>query len=439
LPNVNYKFLTNKDGKFAWRPLELIHPAVYVSLVNLITRPENWEMIKDKLSKKDGAIYCCSIPVKSDHDKEKDVASQIKSWWLNVEQQSLAYSLEYSHLLCTDVVDCYGSLYTHAISWAIHGIPESKKCKDDKSLLGNQIDSHIRAGRYGQTNGIPQGSVLMDLLAEIVLSFVDDKINQALCKFTNFRVLRYRDDYRIFTNNDEIAEEVLKVISRELSEVGMKLVMSKTILYRNVVEGSIKKDKMEGISLPDLGESNAKTIQKQLLRLHSFGQKFPNSGALRRLVSDFKNNMSKQHEKPEDLEVQVAIATDIGFVSPSTFPAIADILSRLINLAPGSERLVLCSKVREKMKHVPYNGYSEMWLQRILHPLGVPFETEDSLCKIVNGEKLDLWENKWIAGQDLRKALLPSKIVNFDLLASLSPVMDPEETTIFTEKAMLYS
>ena len=30
-PGVNYNFLANKDGKLAWRPLELIHPAIYVS------------------------------------------------------------------------------------------------------------------------------------------------------------------------------------------------------------------------------------------------------------------------------------------------------------------------------------------------------------------------------------------------------------------------
>lgn len=28
--HVNYKFLNNKDGKFAWRPFQLIHPALYV-------------------------------------------------------------------------------------------------------------------------------------------------------------------------------------------------------------------------------------------------------------------------------------------------------------------------------------------------------------------------------------------------------------------------
>jgi len=438
LPKVNYNLLTNKDGKFAWRPLELIHPAIYVSLVNVVCQPENWAIIQEILSNRSGAVDCCSIPVLSDFCQEKDVASQIKSWWINVEQRSLSYSLEFSHLLCTDVVDCYGSLYTHSIPWAIHGIEESKRKRDDESLLGNQIDFHVQAGRYGQTNGIAQGSVLMDLIAEIVLSFVDKEISNKLSQHSEFRILRYRDDYRIFTNNDVDAEEILKVISEELLPVGMKLGVSKTFLSRNVVEGSIKQDKLAGIDLQDLGDTNAKTIQKQLLRLHSFGQKFPNSGALRRLVSDFQKRIYGQTEKPDDLEVLVAIAADIAFVSPSTFPAIADILSRLIGLAPDAHKPILCTKVREKMKRVPHNGYLEMWLQRLIYPIDASFDSEEPICRIVKGESIDLWENSWIAKKGLREALCTSRIVDVDSLKALSPVMDPDETILFREKAWSY-
>ena len=43
--DVNYKLITNKDGKYAWRPFQLINPAIYVSLVHKITEKENWEVI----------------------------------------------------------------------------------------------------------------------------------------------------------------------------------------------------------------------------------------------------------------------------------------------------------------------------------------------------------------------------------------------------------
>lgn len=438
--DVNYKILTNKDGKLAWRPLELIHPALYVSLVNVICDPDNWAKIKGRFSEfEGGAVECCSVPVIS-QDDQKDAATQVENWWQRIEQKSLCYSLEFSHLLHTDVTDCYGSLYTHSISWALHGLEVGKQQKRNNDLLGNKIDSDIRAGRYGQTNGIPQGSALMDFVAELVLGFVDKQINLTLGDPTDFRILRYRDDYRIFANSDDKVEEILKVVSEQLWSVGMRLGVSKTRVDSNVVAGSIKPDKLAGIELQDLGFVNAKTIQKQLLRLHAFGQRFPNSGALRRLVSEFHTDIvSNQPDKPDDLEEQVAIATDIGFVSPATFPAVAGILSYLISLAPPKEKPQLWTKVRNKMARVPHNGYLEIWLQRVIQSgtIDLEFVSDEPICKIVKNEPSDLWENGWIASNDLKNALEVSKII-VGSLSDTKEVVQPKEIELFTRNAWAY-
>ena len=439
LPNVNYSFIANKDGRFAWRPFELMHPVIYVSLVNVICEAANWESIRARLKEfAGGVIECCSAPMMS-IDHQTDAATQIKKWWQSVEQSSLTHSLEFSHLLHTDVTDCYGSLYTHSIAWALHGLPKAKEEKTNKSLLGNKIDTHIQASRYGQTNGIAQGSVLMDFIAEIVLGYVDEQINIELAGSTDIRILRYRDDYRIFANSDERAEAILKIVSDKLRAVGMRLGVSKTFSCRNVVEGSIKPDKLAGIEHQDLGTSNAKTIQKQLLRLHSFGQRFPNSGALRRLVGEFHTNISKQTEAPDDLDVQVAIATDIAFVSPSTFPAVAGILSHLISLATSEEKMRLWTKVHEKMARVPYNGYLEIWLQRVTQPkaVGIKFESNEPICQIVNGASPQLWESSWIASEALKNSLDVSKIVIADA-GEAAEVIQPEEVELFKENAWSY-
>jgi RNA-directed DNA polymerase len=439
LPDVNYSFTANKDGKFAWRPFELIHPALYVSLVNALTDEANWNTVKARMTSfKGGVVECCSAPVVS-NDHQTDVAAQIQGWWQAVEQRSVAYSLEYRNLLHTDVTDCYGALYTHSIPWALHGLAAAKAGKNDDSLLGNVLDSHIQAGRYGQTNGISQGSVLMDFVAEIVLGFVDEMINTELGNATDVRILRYRDDYRIFSNTQERAEEVLKTISDKLRVVGMRLSVSKTIACSNVVEGSVKPDKLAGIELQDLGTSNAKTIQKQLLRLHAFGQRYPNSGALKRLVGEFHTNVAKQAEAPDDLDVQVAIATDIAYVSPSTFPAIAGILSYLISLAPIGEKSGLWTRVRDKMSRVPYNGYLEVWLQRVIKPkaLGLTFESNEPLCQIVNGQAASLWNCSWISSNALKGAIDVSKLVVSDA-SEASEVVQPEEVELFKQNAWSY-
>ena len=132
LPDVNYSLIANKDGKFSWRPFELMHPAIYVSLVNAVCAEANWALVQQRFATfAGGVVDCCSSPVVSS-DQQTDVATQIASWWQNVEQKSLTYSLEFSHLLHTDVTDCYGSLYTHSIAWALHGLKESKNSKGSK-------------------------------------------------------------------------------------------------------------------------------------------------------------------------------------------------------------------------------------------------------------------------------------------------------------------
>ena len=62
LPNVNYSFTANKDGKFAWRPFELIHPALYVSLVNALTDEANWTTVTARMTAfKGGVVECCYV------------------------------------------------------------------------------------------------------------------------------------------------------------------------------------------------------------------------------------------------------------------------------------------------------------------------------------------------------------------------------------------
>lgn len=439
LSDVNYSFVANKDGRFAWRPYELMHPAIYVSLVNLICSDDGWKLIIERMAVfEKGVVTCCSAPVLST-DHHKDQAAQVRNWWQAVEQRSIELSLEFSHVLHTDVTDCYGSLYTHSISWALHGLEVAKKAKGKGGLLGDKIDGCIRAGRYGQTNGISQGSVLMDFIAELVLGYVDELISSKLGDVKDFRILRYRDDYRIFTNSDVRAEEILKIISDQLRSVGMRLGVAKTFSNTNVVEGSIKSDKLAGIDLQDLGESNAQTIQKQLLRLHSFGRRYPNSGALRRLLGELHSKVIDKKIAPDDLTVQVAIASDIAVVSPLAFPAIAGILSHMISLAPKEDKVVLWNKVYQKMSRVPHNGYLEVWLQRVTKPkaVGIEYKSGENLCRIVNGEKVDLWNTSWISNKDLIAALDVTKIIVKDATEA-SEVMKPKEVELFNANAWQY-
>ncbi|MGL5898683.1 MAG: hypothetical protein ACRCZW_03320 [Lactobacillaceae bacterium] len=41
--SINCDIVINKDGKYDWRPVKIVHPVAYVDLVNTITSKDNWE------------------------------------------------------------------------------------------------------------------------------------------------------------------------------------------------------------------------------------------------------------------------------------------------------------------------------------------------------------------------------------------------------------
>lgn len=308
--NVNYKFYHNKDGKYAWRMFQLIHPAVYVYLVNMITSEDNWNFVKNKFNdyKRDANIICCSDLVESS-SRDKDKGAIINRWWNELEQNSIKLSLEYEYIGITDVVDCYGSIYTHSIAWALHGRNSAKGNKEDMTLLGNKIDKTIRNMCYGQTNGIPQGSTLMDFIAEIVLGYGDTLISNRLEEenINNYKILRYRDDYRVFSNNRDELNEILKIISEELATLNMRLNTQKTLTSDDVISNSIKRDKLETI---DFKYDDDISLQKNLLQIRNFSLQFPNSGRVITLLNNiYKNEIENKENKPFDNRAIISIIT----------------------------------------------------------------------------------------------------------------------------------
>lgn len=101
--------LSNKDGRHAWRPFQIIHPVLYVSLVNTLT--SRWVDIENRFAKFAGSsdINCCSIPLQSTA-RRKDKAIQIMNWWREIEQESPNLALEFNLTYHVDVADCYATV-----------------------------------------------------------------------------------------------------------------------------------------------------------------------------------------------------------------------------------------------------------------------------------------------------------------------------------------
>ena len=432
LDDVNHRIMNSKDGRYAWRPLEIIHPVLYVSLVSVITESSQWKVICDRFHHFgcNGKIECMSLPIESLSD-EKDVAEQIRHWWENVEQRSIELSLDYEFLIQTDIVDCYAAIYTHSIAWALHDKETAKRKRDGNTLIGNVIDNHIQDMRYGQTNGIPQGSALMDLIGEMVLGYADTKLAEEIDRqnVRDYHILRYRDDYRIFVNNPYDGERILKCLTEVMIDLGLKLGREKTSASSDVIASSIKTDKI-GWMLRKQWDNN---LQKHLLIIHNHSVEYPNSGSVRVAMDEYFRRLDNI-ENVASVMPLIAIVVDIAYRNPSTYPLSAAVLSKLLDFLDTIDaKIVAIKRIQRKFSQIPNTGYMDLWLQRISYPYAPDIEFDELLCKLVQQHPgADLWNSDWIAEQQLRRAIDSNDFINEEKLNNISPVMSHEEVALFT-------
>ena len=82
----------------------------------------------------------------------------------------------------------------------------------------------------------------MDFVAEILLGYADTQLTEKIDyqKITDYQILRYRDDYRIFVNSTQEGDRILKCLTEVMMDLGLQLSSAKTNLSSEVVQSSIK-------------------------------------------------------------------------------------------------------------------------------------------------------------------------------------------------------
>lgn len=448
IDDVNYVIINNKDGRHAWRPFSIIHPILYVHLVNLITQNAAWQEIQNLFSKSSACshIECSSIPT-IPNSKNTQKKTQILNWWENFEQKSLQLSLEFSTLLKTDIADCYNSIYTHSISWAFQGRQSAKierRKKNRKKSLGDQIDQIIESMQCGQTKGIPQGSVLMDFVAEMILASIDIDLETKLQNIGDYKILRYRDDYRIFTNEVGLAELILKELGEILMTYGLSLNSKKTKLANDLIADSLKEEKLDflnsSLNLQLLRFEDSfrdknnvrKNEQKLLMSIYSYTKNFSNSGQLKRILKDFYAYLPKKKELSQAYAM-LGIIVAIAYHNPTVYPHCAAIISKIINGLPETEQEKAIDSVLSKLKNLPNTGFLDIWMQRVSYKLKPTQTFPSNICKLIKGDPSisSIWNNDWL--EPTTKSQFEScKIINYTQLSNMGTLITQKEVDLFS-------
>ncbi|MBU0583947.1 MAG: RNA-directed DNA polymerase [Alphaproteobacteria bacterium] len=138
----------------------------------------------------------------------------------------------YSVMRVTDVSKCFTSIYTHTMAWAVKDIEHGKENVAAVSFA-NDFDHLMQYSNYNETNGIPVGSEVSRIFAEIILQSVDAEVLRAASKLDcrigiDFTYHRYVDDYVIFAHDEKTLDQIQLFISAALSRYNLYLNDHKT-------------------------------------------------------------------------------------------------------------------------------------------------------------------------------------------------------------------
>jgi len=216
-----------KGGK-GQRIFGLMHPYIYIHLVNEITQSEIWSDIIAKLSS-ETKVLVYSLPLFGEKKDKKTFDGWKYFSIIDFQTLSLGYNFE----VCVDIKNFYSSVYTHSISWAVLGKEIAKDKVGNFSLICNRLDKLLQNANDGQTNGILIGNEVSNIIAELILKDIDEIISKEVSEF-DVKILRYRDDYKFLCKDQYSAKVLIDKISKVLSEeYGFTLNDLKTKIYEH--------------------------------------------------------------------------------------------------------------------------------------------------------------------------------------------------------------
>lgn len=471
LSDVNLDILLNKDGRYAVRPIILANPFLYYFLVREICCEQSWKIVKDLFEKfKVPHITSCALPVIPAEKEPFHKSTAIINWWTSIEQHSIELSLEYRYMFVSDITNCYGSVNPQTFDWAFNlkGTTFEKPCD---APIAKNIQKYLRAFQQGRNIGIPQGSAIFDFVDEIILGYSDLLLHEAIRReniTSEYEIIRYRDDYRIFCNDMDALEKISYILQHVLESLNFRMNSRKTMISDSIVTDSIKPDKLAYIyNTPIFNKKGVDfdSFEKHLLYILMFARKYPDSGSIKTMLSDIDKRI-EDWLKPQEREVitiessdtsifrksietyqrklvggsvraMSAVCTQIALENVGCCHYALRVLSRMVDsLKDEKEKWDIIDKVYSKLCTQPNSDYNQLWLQNITYQKDKKNGTSPytvRLCQLVANKGIKpLWNNEWLERR-FTSDLFDDSIIDGETLKRVTPVITFREIRAYNE------
>ena len=214
---------------------------------------DDWDNIRAHFhAQTDGQKYRVSrIHIRKEYGEKRIFEMNYKNWRVdgNPESDLLIHDKGTSRFLVqADISTCFPSIYSHSIPWALVGKDNAKRTVRDDTWY-NRIDSACSDMRNGETHGLLIGPHASNLLSEIILTTVDNKLYD-----TGYRYARNIDDYDCYVDSYDEAQRFLRDIEKALREYDLPLNHKKTKIIELPI-GIEENWKHQLSDLPRLGNS----------------------------------------------------------------------------------------------------------------------------------------------------------------------------------------
>lgn len=288
LPRRQLATVSHPKGLLTFRSFGTQHPRNYHDVIYHLLN--DWPKLIDHLFHPQQRIYSYSFPIPVSKRESENLTSlrtgrMIYEWIEMAEKDLIIDAHKYKIIARTDISNFYPSVYTHSIAWALHSREDALADKGN-TLLGNKIDRLFQYANDGRTNGIPVGSVLCDLVAEVILTDIDLRVSKRAAD-RDFIAVRFKDDYRILAQNEETAKDILEILSFELQAFNLTLNERKTV-FLNLPDGLYRRHDRDYFphSLRNSAKISFKDFEHTLLIALEIHRKYPGTSILEKFISE---------------------------------------------------------------------------------------------------------------------------------------------------------
>lgn len=379
------------------RELSIVNPIAQYHVAKLIA--DNWCTIKKHLTS-------CSFSV-------EDVTIQLnQSRAVSTPDFSRVFSRHseisaiYNHAVLADISRFYGTLYTHAIPWCLHGkewVKSNLNNTNFHSMCGSQLDSAIRKGQDNQSIGIPVGPDTSRIIAEIVAVSIDTQVKKEL-RLSADSIVRNVDDWYIGFDNVGQAEKAIAVLAATARDYGLEIHPEKTkIINASTQVEPIWPTVLRQSTISSKNSDQAKMIDHYFAQAFYYAAKYKEQNVLRFAVKFLRSiNIFKANWHQFETYLLKAVRSN-----RTTIPAVVQILAHYNSkgFLIGKGRVSKLIKDIIEKSVISANHYEIAWILCLAKTLEIIIPVdwvkpitrlESSVCALV---LLDLQQMNLIDGE----------------------------------------